>query len=189
MVGLEEAPLILSGVAVLLGFVLVWSREMVMLKVKTQMNKSSKVIIDVTKDKNVKFGVENLDKDSKLVRGKDSIEWHHTRQYFCPQLGRQAAFVLQGSNSIFDPLEQKEIDLADGEVVDRMVKRAELMRDLNQGWFDTKEQKLLLIVLVVAIIGVVLTFAVNTQVSDFAGWSKATLTAIQASVQSIPRAL
>jgi len=178
-------------VVVPLLFLILWSRDMINLKLKATLlkRKGGKFILDLTKDKNVKFGIEKLNKDTKLKRGKDEIDWIPQRQYFSPQLGIQAALVFPGTQAISDPLTDQELDLADGEVVDRMVKRAELMRDMDSGWLDTKEQKLMIVVLIVCLITAGISFATSSQIGEAMEWMRPAVSGIQAAITAIPRTL
>ena len=184
-------PLVGSFLCIPLLFVIVYCRDMITLKLKTAMGrkKGVKMIVDITKDKNITIRAEALNKDSKIKRDGLEIEWEPTRQYFSPQLGVQAAMTVQGSQSIYDPIGSSEIDLADGEVVDRMVKRAELMRDLGAGWMDTKEQKLMMLVLVVCLATAGISFATSSQIGEFTEWARIGITGIQQAVTAIPRPL
>lgn len=183
----DALPTIMSLACIPMGIVLLYGKDMILLKVKAnlQRKKGAKLVIDITKDKNVRFGVERLDPKTKLKREGYDVEWNHTKQYFSPQLGVQAAFVLQGTQSIFDPIGDKNIDLADGEVVDRMVRRAELMRDEGKGWMETKEQKILFAVLAVAAITLILVFMQSGQISEI----QTLVAGLKGSIDAIPRGL
>lgn len=170
-------------------FVVFWSWDMIGLKIRTAVGrkKGHKFIIDITNDKNIRLRVDKLTEAGKL-RSKDrEIDWSAKKQYFAPQFGVQAGFALQGAQSIFDPLEDKQVDMADGDVVDRMVKRAELMRELGAKWFDSKEQKLMLLVLVVCIITAGLTFATSAQIGEFTEWVRPAISGLNQAIQAIPR--
>lgn len=172
-------------------FIIVWARDMINLKLKSVLlkRKGGKLIVDVTKDKNVSFGIETLTNDKKLKRDKDYIEWNPIRQFFSPQFGIQTAFVFPGTKAISDPIADTKLDLADGEVVDRMVKRAELMRDMDAGWFDSKEQKLMIIVLIVCLITAGISFATSSQIGEAMAWLRPAVSGIQQSITAIPRPL
>ena len=193
---MEEAityiPWIFTFLSLPMFFALVISKDLVMLKIGTMLKKKKgvKLVIDITKDKNVSFKAECI-KDGKMQRAgqKEGVEWKQERAYFSRDLGVQACFTLEGTQAIFDPIGGQKIDLADGEVVDRMVKRAELMRDINQGWLETREQKLLVLILIVGIACAGLSFMSLSSLGQLMEMIPAQLNSMAAMVNSIPRTL
>lgn len=188
---ITNLPWVFALMSLPMAFILIYAKDMVMLKVKTNLgrNKGMKLIVDITKDKNITFRAEKLNKDSKLQRDGIEVEWEPKRQYFSPQLGVQAAMTVQGSQSIFDPIGESKIDLADGEVVDRMVKRAELMRDMGKGWIDTREQKMMVAVIIICLITAAMTFAMMSQLGEFSEWMRIAVSGLRTAVDTIPRTL
>ena len=144
----------------------------------------------MTKDHNVKIMTTKLDKDANIrEEGDKKTEWEAQRAYYAPQFGTQACFTAQGASKIVDPLQEGKIDLADGEAVDRMVKRAELMRDMDSGWFETKEQKILILILVAVIITALVSVYGQSQLGEFLQWARPALAAMQAAAAVTPTVL
>ena len=60
------------------------------------------------------------------------------------------------------------------------------MRDMDQGWFETKEQKILVLILVVGVIGVLLSLAMQAQLGEVMEWMRPAVANLQTALAAAP---
>ena len=169
----------LPNIAALLAlpafFLLFWARDVVKMKVDLVRGKKkgAKFVIGISTDKTIRIGAETpVEKNKFVFKNDQGIEMEigidANRLFYAPQFGVQAAIITQGAKTLFDPFASKDIDPVDGDYIDVAIKKAMMLGTFGAGWGATKEQKLLLVALVLIAGILLMQFTNMSQVGELA---------------------
>lgn len=125
-----------SLIAAILLVVILVTRQMTFFTLKYKLLKKKGFIplIEVTKDKQVKLGVEKPDEDNciKAEEGeKEAKQIQGSKLYWFQPFNSRIAFTKQGDRDIFDPYEKGKGGGIASETVDRIAKQAKLQGQLE----------------------------------------------------------
>ena len=193
---IDNAPGFLALLAMPAYFLLFLCRDVVKLKLNLikGKKKGTKFVVGISADKTVRISAETPKNKNKFVFSNDQ---GHTQDVsinpddlmFAPQFGTQCALVTQGSKKIFNPFSSDLYDPVDGDYMAIALAKAEAVGRYGLGWGATKEQKLLIIVLVAVAACVALQFAGMSQFNEVATAVANNHQALMAFLKEVPQAL
>ena len=190
---LSNLPSIMALLALPAYFIIFWAKDVIMLKVNLVKGKKNgaKFVVGISADKTLRISAETPVDKNKFVftdsKGQQQeVNITPDDLLFAPQFGVQAAMVTQGSKKIFNPFNKELYDPIDGDYIAVAIDKAKQLGMFGAGWGSTKEQKLMILVLI-AVIGVgVLTFAGISQTGSIATQLTAYHSSMMELVRNIP---
>jgi len=172
---IDKAPMVMALLALPAYLLVFWARDMINLKVALAKGKKkgTKFIVGISADKTVRISAEKPHDKSKFIFKNES---GHSQEVsidpddlmFAPQFGTQCAIVTQGSKKIFNPFSKDMYDPVDGEYIAMALAKAEQLGRYGDGWLKTKEQKLLVLILIATVAAALVSFAGISQVGEIA---------------------
>ena len=174
-------------------FLLFWAKDMIKLKLELVRGKKkgTKFVIGISADKTVRISAETPKEKSKFIFKNESghtqeVTIHPDDLMFAPQFGTQAAIVTQGSKKIFNPFGNKMYDPVDGDYIAMALAKAEQLGRFGDAWGSTKEQKLLIIILILVVGAGLISFSGISQVGEVAAQLSAHNSAVMNMISGIP---
>jgi len=174
-------------------FLLFWANDMIKLKLALVRGKKkgTKFVIGISADKTVRISAETPYDKSSFVFKNDKGQSQEVSitpddLLFAPQFGTQAAIVTQGSKSIFNPFKRDMYDPIDGDYIAVAIAKAKQLGMFGDAWGSTKEQKLLIIILILTIGAALISFSGISQVGEVATQISSHHSAVMTAVSAIP---
>ena len=172
---LANAPIVLIFAALPAYFIIFWAKDMIKLKLALAMGKKkgTKFVVGLSSDKTLRISAEHPVDKSKFIFRNDKgqsqeVEISPDDLLFAPQFGTQCAIVMQGSKKIHNPFNRKEFDPIDGDYIAVAIQKAKQLGMFGDAWGSTKEQKLLIILLVLVVGVGLISFANTSAIGDIA---------------------
>jgi len=185
---ISNVPNVMALLCLPMAFICVWAKDLILLKFELLKGKKkgAKFVVGISTDRTVRIGAETPVDNKKFVfKGDGMVEEipiDSKRLYFAPQFGVQAALITQSTSTLFDPFSDNKVDPIDGEHIAIAIAKAKALHNYGQGWMDTKEQKLMIIVLVLVIGCGLLQFAGMSQVAELTEMLQPVVAGVQQAV-------
>lgn len=194
--GIVGSPMTWFAVLAIETFILFYCKDVVKLKLALLLNKKkgAKFVIGINNDKSVKISAETPEDRKKFVFTnpagvKMEIPITPNRLFYAPQFGVQCAMLMQGSKTMFDPFADKMIDPIDGEYMDVAIKKAKMVGEVGAGWFQSKEQKMLILLILLAVGGLIFGFLNMSQGQELVKMLAANQAALLEAFNQVPKQL